>query len=356
MINRAWRKKIIISAAISSILAVAVSGMPAFAGSTGTAADRPVEIRLATLALRGTSPHLAIEQMAQEWQKLSGGRVRVVVYPDYHQGEAAMVDKMGVRGLDAAVMANVGLSKIDDGITCLVRLPMGFRSLGEVDYVQEKMMPELEARMLKKGYVLLFVSDIGWIRIFSKQPVTSPGDLKKQKLFVWSGDIPQVDIMKDTGFDPVALETADILPGLSSGLIDAVPTTPAFANGAQYYMATTNMLELNWAPLVGGAVIRRDTWEKIPPELRPALLKSAADTGRRIKATSRRENDEAVRAMEQKHGLHVRPVPPQAEKAWIAAAEAVYPKIRGRIIPADLFDKVQNLLEAYRSRAARNSK
>ncbi len=355
MKNRAWRKKII-SAAIIGLVAFAVSGMPALAGNAGTAADRPVEIRLATLALRGTSPHLAIEQMAREWQKLSGGRVRVTVYPDYHQGEAAMVDKLGVRGLDAAVMANAGLSKIDEGITCLVRLPMGFRSLGEVDYVQEQMMPELEARMLKKGYVLLFVSDIGWIRIFSKQPVTSPGDLKKQKVFVWSGDTPQVDIMKEAGFDPVALETADILPGLSSGLIDAVPTTPAFANGAQYYTAVTNMLELNWAPLVGGAVIRRDTWEKIPPELRPALLKAAADTGRRIKATSRRENDEAVRAMEQKHGLRVHRVPPLAEKAWIAAAEAVYPKIRGRIIPSDLFERVQNLLAAYRSRTAGNGK
>ncbi len=353
MKTTAWRKKIV-SAVIISMLAFALS-KPVRAESAGTA-GRPVEIRLATLALRGTSPHLAIEQMAQEWQRLSGGRVRVVVYPDYHQGEAAMVDQMGVRGLDAAVMANVGLSKIDDGITCLVRLPMGFRSLEEVDYVQEKMMPELKARMLKKGYVLLFVTDIGWVRIFSKQPVASPEDLKKQKLFVWSGDTAQVDIMKDAGFNPVGLETADILPGLSSGLIEAVPTTPAFANGAQYYTATTNMLELNWAPLVGGAVIRRDTWEKIPPELRLDLLKSAADAGRRIKASSRKENGEAVLAMERKHGLHVHSVTPQAEKAWIEVAQAAYPKIRGRIIPADLFDRVQSLLKEYRSRTAGNIK
>jgi TRAP-type C4-dicarboxylate transport system substrate-binding protein len=347
------KKNMIVAAVISMI---AVGSMPVSAGNAGTAAGRPVEIRLATLALRGTSPHLAIEQMAQEWQRLSGGRVRVVVYPDYHQGEAAMVDKMGVRGLDAAVMANVGLSKIDDGITCLVRLPMGFRSLDEVDYAQEKMMPELEARMLKKGYVLLFVSDIGWVRIFSKRPVLTPDDLKKQKLFVWSGDTTQVDLMADAGFNPVALETADILPGLSSGLIDAVPTTPAFANGAQFYTATTNMLELNWAPLVGGAVIRKDTWEKIPPELRPELLKSAANAGRRMKATSRKENDEAVRAMERKHGLQVHRVTPPAEKTWIEVAQASYPKIRGRIVPAELFDKVQSLLKEYRSHAAGGGK
>jgi TRAP-type C4-dicarboxylate transport system substrate-binding protein len=349
-------KKVLVPTLVLGLFAASELSQSVQAAGKGNKVDQPIEIRLATLALRGTSPHLAIEQMAQEWQKLSGGRVRVVVYPDYHQGEAAIVDKMGVRGIDAAVMANVGLSKIDDGITCLVRLPMGFRSLNEVDYAQAKLLPELEARLLKRGYVLLAVTDIGWVRIFSKQPVIFPSDLKKQKLFVWSGDTPQVDIMKDAGFNPVALETADILPGLSSGLIDAVPTTPAYANGAQFYTVTRHMLELNWAPLVGGAVIRKDSWEKIPPELRPALLKSAANMGLRIKEASRKENDEAVRAMERKHGLHVHRMTPETEQAWIAAAEAAYPKIRGHIVPADLFDSVQSLLKEYRSRATGNRK
>jgi TRAP-type C4-dicarboxylate transport system substrate-binding protein len=337
-------KKVIVTALTLGLFAASEFSQSAWAAGNGEQADRPVEIRLATLALRGSSPHLAIEEMAQEWRRLSNGRVRVNVYPDYHQGEAAMV------------MAIVGLSKIDNGITCLVRLPMGFRSLKEVDYAQEKMLPELEARMLKKGYVLLFVTDIGWVRIFSREPVITPDDLKRKKLFVWSGDTSQVDILKDAGFNPIALETADILPGLSSGLIDAVPTTSAFANGAQFYTVTKHMLELNWAPLVGGAVIRRDTWERIPPELRPALLKSAASTGRRMKEASRKENEEAVRAMERKHGLQVHRVTPEAEQAWIAAAEAAYPKIRGRIVPADLFDKVQGLLKEYRARTQGNRK
>ena len=330
-------------------LASAGTALPGPVLAAGIGTDKPIEIRLATLALRGTSPYLAIEQMAQEWKRLSNGRVRLIIYPDYHQGEAAIVDKMGVRGLDAAVMANVGLSKIDNGITCLVQLPMGFRSLEEVDHVQQRMVPELEKRLLKKGYVLLTVTDIGWVHLFSKQPVLFPADLRRQKLFVWSGDTPQVDLMKEAGFDPVALETADILPGLSSGLIDAVHTTPAYANGAQFYSATRHMLQLNWAPLVGGAVIRKDVWEKIPEELRPDMLKAAQNMGRGLKTASRKENDAAVRAMERKHGLQVHAVTREAEQAWIAAAEATYPRIRGGIIPADLFDLVQRILKEYRA-------
>lgn len=307
------------------------------------------EIRLATLALRGTTPHLALEQMAQEWLQISGGRVRLIIYPAYHQGEAAIVDKMGVRGLDAAVMTNVGLSRIDSAVTCLVSLPMGFRSFDEVDFVQEKMRPEVERRMLGKGFVPLFLADVGWVRFFSKKPVLSPDDLKRQRVFVWSGDTEQVDILKDAGFDPVALETADILTGLSSGLIDAVPTIPTYANAAQFYNYTKHMLEVNWTPLIGGAVIRKDIWDRVPADVQPALLASAQRTGSRIKAASRRESDDAVRAMERKHGLQVHRVTPELDQAWRAAAEAVYPRIRGRLIPAELYARLQALLQEFRS-------
>lgn len=338
------------------ILAAGLFIMTAGAAFAAASGERTITIKLATLALRGTAPHQALEQLAQEWKSISGGRVQLIVYPDYHQGESAMVDKMGVRGLDAAVMTYVGLSKIDKGITCLASLPVGFRSFEEVDYVQEKLRPEVDARLLKKGYIPLFLGDLGWVHFFSKQPILLPDDLRKQKLFAWAGDAEQIDILKSAGFDPVALETADILTGLSSGLIDAVPTTPSYANGAQFYTATKHMLQLNWGPLVGGAVIRRDTWERIPAELRPALLRSAASVGGRIKMASREENASAVRALQQKHGLQVHRVTPDAEQAWRTAAEAVYPKIRGRVIPADLYDTLLRLLREYRSRAPRDGK
>jgi TRAP-type C4-dicarboxylate transport system substrate-binding protein len=40
--------------------------------------------------------------------------------------------------------------------------------------------------------------------------------------------------MKRLQYQPVAIETADILPGLQTGLIDAVPATPFFALAGQF--------------------------------------------------------------------------------------------------------------------------
>jgi len=56
---------------------------------------------------------------------------------------------------------------------------------------------------------------------------------------------------------------------------------------------------------------------------------------------------ESISAME-KRGLKVSTLSPQADAEWNTAAQAVYPKIRGTIVPADMFDEVMSQLKTYR--------
>jgi hypothetical protein len=50
-----------------------------------------------------------------------------------------------------------------------------------------------------------------------------------------------------------------------------------------------------------------------------------------------------------KRGLTVHPVPPEVEAEWRKLGEEVQTRIRGKIVPADLFDEVQRVLKEYRS-------
>ena len=45
----------------------------------------------------------------------------------------------------------------------------------------------------------------------------------------------------------------------------------------------------------------------------------------------------------------VHAVSPELESKWRTEAERFYPEIRGRIVPADIFDEALRLLDAYRS-------
>jgi TRAP-type C4-dicarboxylate transport system substrate-binding protein len=228
-------------------------------------------------------------------------------------------------------------------------MPLVFRSLDELDYVTEKMRPVLEKRLSDKGFVVLFWTDAGWVKFFSRRPALFPDDYKSQKLFASSGDNKALDILKAAGYQPIPLEVTDILPGLKTGLIDAVPVPPFFALAGQIYGPSPHMLDMNWVPLVGAAVVTKKTWDKIPPESQKAMLIAAEKAGEEIRAQARKEMTESVEAMK-KRGLIVHTLTPEAEAAWRKVAESTYPKIRGTIVPAELFDQVLKLLADYRAK------
>ncbi|MFT3829979.1 MAG: TRAP transporter substrate-binding protein DctP [Opitutaceae bacterium] len=336
------------NATLVSLLRRCVIGAVFSAVLAGSVAAAP-KLKLGTLVPVGTSYHKTLMVMAETWRKESAGAADLNIFAGGKLGgEAEMVGLMQTNNLQAALLTGVGLAEIEPGVTGLQNIPMGFRTLAEVDYVGEHLRPLLEERLARKGFVVLFWVDSGWVRFFAKQPIERPDDLRKLKLFSWSGNPAQVELYQSAGFDAKALETADIVTGLQTGLIDAVPLPPFFAMAAQVDTRAPHMLELNWAPLIGALVVRKETWEKIPEATRAKLLESARIAGAEIKATGRREMDESVAAME-KRGLKVQKLTPEVEAEWRAISEQVYPKIRGKLVPADIFDEALRLLAECRA-------
>ncbi|HEX4986528.1 MAG TPA: TRAP transporter substrate-binding protein DctP [Burkholderiales bacterium] len=312
-------------------------------------AEEPVRIRLGTLFPRGTSAYGNLVEMGEKWRQAQRGGASFVVYPDGSQGgEADMVRRMRVGQLNAALLSVVGLSEIDNSASALQKMPLVFRSWDELDHVLDRLRPTLEKRFLDKGFVVLLWGDSGWVRFFSREPALRPSDFRRMKLFTWAGDAPQVDIMKTLGYQPVVLEISDILPALQTGMINAVPSTPFYALVGQFYGQVPHMLELDWVPLVGAVVLTRKAWDAMTPEGQQGLRDAAAVASRQLREASRRQNEQAIEAMK-KRGLKLQALTPEAAAEWHALAEQTYPMIRGRMVPADLFDEVLRLLEEYRA-------
>jgi len=313
------------------------------------AAPGPIKIRLGTLAPKGSSFYKELAAMGEKWRLASNGGVLLTIYPDGTMGgEADMVQRMRLGQLQAGLLTASGLADIEPGVSGLQLMPMTFRTLEEVDYIVQKLQPTLEKRLEAKGFVALFWSDTGWVRFFSKAPVISPDDLRKTKLFVEAGNPAYVDLYRSVRLNPVPLEAVDILPNLQTGLINAAPLPPSYALAGQVDRVAPNMLDLAWVPLVGALVVSKKTWDAISPETRDAMSQAAAEAGTKMKAEGRRESVESVEAM-RKRGLTVHPLTPEAEVQWRREMETVYPKIRGSIVPADIFDEVTNQLAIYRA-------
>ena len=311
-----------------------------------------VKLRFGALAPRGTAWHRALLEMGEKWRAAEGTGADFIIYGGGSQGgEADMVRRLRVGQLNAAMLSVIGLNEIDPSVSALQKMPLVFRSWDELDYVREKLRPALEKRFQDAGFVVLCWGDAGWVRFFSKTPAMRPDDFRRLKIFTWAGDAPQADIMKSLGYQPVVLEVADILPGLQTGMINMVPSTPFWALTLQFYPHASYMLELDWAPMVGAIIVTRKAWDAMSPAGREALTKAGNEAGLQLRALSRRDQDESIAAM-QKRGLKVQALTPELEAEWRAAAEQMYPLVRGKMVPAEFFDEVQRLLREYRAAGA----
>lgn len=84
------------------------------------------------------------------------------------------------------------------------------------------------------------------------------------------------------------------------------------------------------------------------PETQNALRMASDKAGVVIRAQARKEVEEAVDAMK-KRGLQVNKPSAEQLKEWRALSESLYPRIRGKMVPAETFDEVFAHLKTYRA-------
>ncbi|NML27114.1 TRAP transporter substrate-binding protein [Zoogloea dura] len=326
--------------ALATLTLALLASAPAFAAG---------QLRIGTLAPKNSLYHRQLMEVGEAWRSAEGEGAKYLIYPDGSQGgETDMARRMRIGQLQGALLSVVGLREIEPSIAALQNMPLLFRSWEEVDYVREKMRPVMEKKFLDKGFVVLAWGDAGWVRFFSKEAAQRPDDYRRMKFFAWAGESEQQEIMKSLGYTPVPLETSDILPSIQTGMINAVPATPYFALASQVYDTAPHMLDINWAPIVGALVVTKKSWDAMSPAAREALRVAGEKAGLQMRTKARQEVDEAVEAMK-KRGLQVHRPTPDQMKEWNDLADKLYPRIRGRMVPAETFDEVFALLKAYRA-------
>ncbi len=326
----------------ASALALAVSGRSAAADGA--------QLRIATVAPAGSSFHKRLQGLGAEWSKGPGG-VAMNIYAGTQGGEPQIVRRMRVGQLQGAMLTAAGLSLIEPAVTALQYLPLLFQDWEDVDAVREKLRPELEGRLLKAGYVVMFWGDGGWVRFFSKQPIQRLGDLKSMRVYASSGDPESVELFKNY-FTPVVLEPDQILLGLRNGMIDALPVPPFLANFSQVPTYAPYMLDLRWAPITGALVVTDRAWNQFEPKTQAWLRETSERAGIEMRRAARLEDDQTIQAMKDKLGLKITTLSPEAEREWRAEIGRMYPRVRGKIVPAPMFDAAVETLKARHAKGS----
>ena len=304
-------------------------------------------IKLGTLAPIGSPWEVALRRIAADWDRLSGGSIKLRIYAGGVAGdEPDMIRKMRLGSLNAAgITVAGGLQEIFKGFKTL-NYPFLIRNDGELTYVLEHMEPFFEQELEKRGFRAVMWSFGGWTYLFSRRPVVYPQDLKGQKLWFWSGDQDEIQAYQQAGFQTVNLAITDLMTSVQSGMVDALGTSPLVAASNQLFGVLRNMSTGKLAPLWGAVIVTEKTWSKVPVELRPKLIEVAQRVADALNPELAKADDQAVEIMK-KYGLSVNNVTPKAETEWALLVDKTFPALIGTVYDRESSDMTRKYLDEY---------
>lgn len=311
-------------------------------------AQSPASIKLATVVPDGSVWDKSLKQMGTDWKTATQDRVSLTVFSGGSQGdESTVLRKMRLNALQGASLTVVGLASIDWSFN-VFNIPFFFQSYDELNDVIEKLTPTLKQRVEAKGFVLVHWGHGGWLQIFSKQPVQSVADLKRAKLYTSAGDDSMTQWYKANGFQPRAMAMTDVLTGLTTGMIDALPTTPLASMSFQWFKQTPYMLDLGISPVVGATVVNKRTWDAISQADRAKLTEVSLKVEKQLQADVPKGDGLATLVM-QNQGLKVtKGTGPE----WQQLADNLGQTMRGKMVPPDVYDMALKERDAFRARKA----
>src|SRR5262249_30607790 len=317
----------------------------ALALSVGSRAQGLV-VKLATVVPDGSVWDKSLKGMADDWKQATGGRVALTIFSGGSQGdEPTVLRKIRLGALQGAAFTVVGLGTIDWSFN-VFNVPFFFESYDELNAVVERLTPTLQQRLQAKGFVLVHWGHGGWLQVFSKQPVQSVADLKAMKLWTSAGDDRMTQWYKANGYQPRAMAMTDILTGLTTGMLDALPTPPLAALAFQWYKQTPYMLDIGLTPIVGATVINKKTWDAISAADRAKLTEIGAAVDAKLRADVPKQDSLAVLLMSNQ-GLKVTKA---GGPEWTVQGELLAKAMRGEMVPPDIFDMAVKERDAFRQR------
>lgn len=313
-------------------------------------------IKFASLAPEGSTWMNVMKEYDAAIRKESGGRLGFRIYPSGVQGdEKDVLRKMKLGQLHAAGITGNGLTSIAPAARILDS-PFFFRNEGEIDYIYGKFGPEIDGAMEEAGYVNLGWAEVGYVYIFTNNPVHGKEDLAKAKMWMWEGDPVAEASFRALGINPIPLTITDVLTSLQTKLIDGVYTSALAAIALQWFTRVKYMFDLPLADAAGAVVISKKKYDELPDDLRVILKSNGRKFMRTLTERSRADNAAALETLKKNGIVFTEPASGSDLREYAGIGREARRMLAGKLFPQDLLDRMESALESYRQHPAAGQK
>ena len=318
----------------------------------GSVQTGPLEVKLASPLPRESPWGRTLDRIASEWSRITGGQVRLRVLHGGTEGsEVKMQLSLASNTIQAAIFTSFGLKAINPDILTM-SAPFLIRNEDELTEVMREVQGDLEARLNRGDYFIIAWSKSGFVNVFSKDPVFTPDDLRRQRIAsnAEAGEINTA--FKSMGFQVLESDMADLGTKLATGAVMAAYQNPAGVAAYQLHTQLKNMLSINIAPFLGGIVINQVTWNRIGsmnPRYQQELMRITRQVAEELDQSMQKTVNDAITTMT-REGLRVNRPTPAQEQLWYNEIEKVIPSLLGTAYDRVLYQRINDILTRYRVR------
>jgi TRAP-type C4-dicarboxylate transport system substrate-binding protein len=297
------------------------------------------ELKIATVAPEGSTWMKVMRQIDAEIREATGNEVGFKIYPGGVQGDEKVVLRKTRTGqLHGGGLTGLGLGLIAPELRA-IEIPFLVHTNEDVDRVYDGISATFESSLQQNGFTLLGWAEVGFVYVFSQEPIASGADLKKAKMWLWEGDELAASFYREAGVVPVPLAVTDVMTSLQTHLIDAVYCSPLACLALQWFTRVQYFTDLPLTFASGAVVVTNKSFQKIPEQHRQKVRQICKARFRELVEQSRQQNDESLAVIEESGVAKVSVTPAQVEEFHAVGLRVQRSQV-GTLYSQDLLDQI----------------
>lgn len=218
---------------------------------------------------------LAFKAMSEKLSELTNGEFVLKPHPDgslgFKDGDNFHVVSDGL--VEVAETSAGGLTGIDP-LFGVVTLPFIAPDDDVIHHMMKVSKPTFGKIFEENGQMLVGWGTFPGVGVFAKDKTTTPAGMKGLKIRTY--DAFSAEAFKSFGASPVQLAWGEVVPSLSSGVVDAVLTSTVGGVSTKLWdLGITDYSQIGYSTPITLLHINKEAFDDLDPEFKTAFLKAA---------------------------------------------------------------------------------
>lgn len=310
-------------------------------------------IRFATVAPDGSTWMKVMRDYAEAVEDATNKKIMFKIYPGQVAGdERDVLRKIRIGQLDSGGFTGVGLGEVVPEVRILDS-PFLFKSYQEVDYVSSRLFDYFTQKFKEKGFILLGWAEVGFVYVYTNQPITSLADMSGVKMWMWEGDPIAESTFRAFNISPIPLSITDVLTSLQTNLIDGVYVSPLACVAVQWYTKVKYMLDLPLADSNGAILLSAKTFNKLDASEQSTLRELSQKYFGTLTRLSREDNQKSLDLLKEAGIVFTSLKDKKNIDGFYDAGKIARRDLIGKLYDEKFLLKVENLVAEVRAKEAK---